>query len=453
MRCSFTKLFSKAKTFELTPHRILLLSYISLIITGSFLLYVPLSATKSVSYLDALFTATSATTVTGLVVLDTEKDLTFFGKLVVLILIQLGGLGYMTLTTYFLIVLRRKLSLRDRLILAESFNYPGIYGLVRFVKRIIPVVFLIEFLGALALFPSFLLSLKDPQEALFVSVFHSVSAFNNAGFSTFSSNLMNFKGNSFFNVVIVSLIFLGGIGFYVIYEIIIYTKGEMKRLSTHTKLVLMSSFALIFSGFFLLFIDLRNFHNLSFKEKVMASFFHSISARTAGFNTIDISMLSEASQFVLINLMFVGASPGGTGGGIKTVTAIVVFLAIVSYLRGRDDVIVLGRRLVNTQVNKAMVILSLAFVYCTFMALTIAEVENIKLLPALFETVSAFSTVGLSLGNPDGLSLCADFSPFGKILIILTMIIGRVGVLGFMLALLGKEKPNSVNFPEARLLI
>jgi trk system potassium uptake protein TrkH len=439
------------KNFEWTPHRILLTSYLVVILIGSVLIY--LSTTRPISYLDALFTATSATTVTGLVVLDTEKDLNFFGKVVVLALIQIGGLGYMTLTTYFFISLRKRLGLRDRLMLAESFNYPGMHGLVRFIKRIIPIVFFIEFLGMLALFPPFLFKLRDPANAFFASLFHSVSAFNNAGFSTFSDNLMGFRGDLWVNVVISLLIVLGGIGFYTIYELILYRRGELRRLSTHTKLVFLSSILLILSGFFVLLPDLWRFREFTVGERLMASLFHSISARTAGFNTIDIGKLSEASQFVLINLMFVGASPGGTGGGIKTITAVVVFLAVFSYIRGRPEVVVFGRRLIDAQVHRAMVIFSLAFAYNTFMAIILTELEGIKLLPALFETVSAFATVGLSLGNPDGLSLSADFSPLGKGLIILTMIAGRVGVLGFMLALVGREKPSHVRLPEARVLL
>ncbi|MFN3599505.1 MAG: TrkH family potassium uptake protein [Aquificaceae bacterium] len=439
------------KNIEWTPHRILLLSYLVVIMVGSALIY--LSANIRISYIDALFTATSATTVTGLVVIDTEKDLSLWGKLVILLLIQVGGLGYMTLTTYFLVALRKKIGLRDRLILSESFNYPGVHGLVRFLKRIVPLVFFIEFLGALALFPSFLLKLKDPFNALFASLFHSISAFNNAGFSTFSDNLTRFKGDLWVNLIISLLIVLGGLGFYVIYEVILYWKGELKRLSTHTKLVFLSSGFLILLGFFVLLYDLWRFKSLSLGEKVLASLFHSISARTAGFNTIDISKLSEASQFLLINLMFIGASPGGTGGGIKTITATVIFLATISYIKGRTDVRVFGRRLMESQVHRAMVILSLAFAYNTFTAILLAELEGIRLLPALFEAVSSFATVGLSLGNPQGLSLSADFSPLGKAIIILNMLVGRVGLLGFMLALVGKSKPSHIKLPEAKLLI
>lgn len=441
------------KTFELTPHRTVLLSYLLLILMGSIVLELPICTTRPISYLDALFTATSATTVTGLVVLDTEKDLTLFGKVFILFLIQLGGLGYMTFTTYFIISMKRRIGLRERLIMAESFSYPGMHGLVRFVRRIIPLVFLLELMGAAMLFPSFISRSEDPLEAFWVSLFHSVSAFNNAGFSTLSENLTGFRGDLWLNFVISILIFLGGIGFYVIYEFVLYRKGEVRRLSTHTRLVLLSSALFILVGFILLLLDIIRINNLSTGEKLLTSLFHSLSARTAGFNTINLSELSEASQFVLINLMFIGASPGGTGGGVKTVTVVLVVLSVVSYIRGQSDVVVFGRKVPDWQVHKAMVILSLAFLYNTAVALLLSEVENLRLLPALFETVSAFATVGLSLGNPQGLSLSADFSTFGKILIIITMVAGRLGVLGFMLALLGKERQSHIKFPEARLLL
>lgn len=436
-----------------TPHRVLLFSYLISILVGSLLLYLPISTTRSISYLDALFTSTSAVTVTGLVVLDTERDLTLFGKFILLLLIQLGGLGYMTLTTYFLITLRRKIGLRERLILAESFNYPSVYGLVRFTKRMLPIIFLVEFLGALLLLPSFLLKIEDPLTSIFMSLFHSVSAFNNAGFSLFSDNLVRFRQDLWLNIVVCLLIILGGLGFFVLYELLLYWRGGVKRLSTHTKLVLLSSLFLILLGFFVLFLDIYGWHELSLKERILASLFHSVSARTAGFNTVDLSKLSEASLFMLINLMFIGASPGGTGGGIKIITASVIFLTVLSYIRGQREVVFLGRRLMDSQIHRAMVILSLGFAYTTLMALFLSEIEGKKLIPILFEVVSAFSTVGLSVGNPQGLSLSADFSPVGKILIILTMITGRVGVLSFMLALAGKGKVSHVSYPEARLLL
>ena len=438
---------------EWTPHRIILTSYLVAILLGSLLLYLPFSTTKPISYIDALFTSTSAITVTGLVVLDTEKDFTLFGKLVILTLIQLGGLGYMTLSTYFFITLGRRIGLRERLMLAEAFNYPGMYGLVRFTKRMLPVIFFIEFVGAFVLFPFFLFELKEPSLAFFSALFHSVSAFNNAGFSIFSDNLVKFRGDIGINLVIILLIILGGLGFYVIYELLLYRMGEVRRISTHTKLVLITSFILIVLGSAGLLLDISRWSDLSLKEKIMASVFHSVSARTAGFNTIDIGKLSEPSKFLLVILMFIGASPGGTGGGIKTITAAVIFLAVLSYTRGFQEVRVFGRRLVDAQIHRAMVILSLAFGYTTFMAFLLSEVEKQKLLPTLFEVVSAFSTVGLSVGNPQGLSLSADFSPVGKLLIILTMVVGRVGILSFMFALAGKEKVSHVKYPEARVLL
>ncbi|WP_448587412.1 TrkH family potassium uptake protein [Thermocrinis sp.] len=437
----------------MTAHRIILISYLIIILVGTLLLYLPISTKDGISLIDALFTATSATTVTGLIVMDTEKAFTPFGKLVILVLIQIGGLGYMVFTTYFLVTFRKKVSFRDRVILAEAMDYPGLYGLVRFLKRTIPLVFFIEFVGALLLFPGFLFHSKNPGESLVMSVFHSVSAFNNAGFSLLSSNLTPFVGNLWMNLILSLLIILGGLGFYVLYEMILYFRKEVNRLSTHTKLVLLSSGVLILVGFLVLLLEFREWKNLSLVEKLTASFFQSVSARTAGFNTVDVAKLSEASLFWLVILMFIGASPGGTGGGIKTTTATVILISVISYIRGKGQVVIFGRRLTEDIINKAMIILSLSFAYVTFASLIITELEGGKLLPVLFEVVSAFSTVGLSVGTPEGLSLSANFSTIGKMLIIITMLMGRIGVLSFMLAIYGKGEESRVRPPEARILL
>ncbi len=436
-----------------TPHRVILFSYILLIALGTFLLKLPFSTTRGISFIDALFTSTSAVTVTGLVVLDTQRDFTPLGKAVILLLIQVGGVGYLTMTTYTLVLLRRKVGLKERLLLSESLNYPGIYGLIRFAKRVIPIIFLLELVGFLLLLPSMYAHSKDILHALFDALFHSVSAFNNAGFSTFSNNLMDFRSDVMVNLSVALLVVLGGLGFFVLYELLARVRGEIRHLSTHTKLVVLSSSLLILLGFLVILLDAYRWQELSWKEKLLVSFFHSVTSRTAGFNTIDISKLSEATLFFIANLMFVGASPGGTGGGIKTLTAVVIFLAIYSYIRGRGEVVVFERSIPPRVVYKAMVILSLSFAYTTLASLVISEAERKPLLHSLFEVVSAFATVGLSVGNPQGLSLCADFSPLGKLIIILTMLIGRVGVLSFVLAISGREKESRIRHPEARILL
>ncbi len=294
---------------------------------------------------------------------------------------------------------------------------------------------------------------NDVYSALFDSVFHSISAFNNAGFSTFSNNLMDFRSDVLVNLVVCFQVIVGGMGFFVIYDLIAKAKKEVMHLSTHTKVVLVSSTVLVILGFLVIFIDVNHWQDMSIKEKILVSFFHSVVSRTAGFNTVDIYKLSESTLFFIVNLMFVGASPGGTGGGVKTVTMAVIFVAIYSYVRGKDESVIFERAISHNTIYKAMVILSISFTYTTLSTLLIGWMEKKPLLHSLFEVVSAFSTVGLSVGSSSGLSLSADFSPLGKLIIIMTMIVGRVGILSFMFAISGKQKVGFLKHPEARILI
>ncbi len=440
---------------KINPYRTLLLSFGLTILVGSFLLYLPVSVKREISYLDALFTATSAVTVTGLTVLNTAEDFTMFGKFVILILIQIGGLGYMTLSTFFLILLRRRVGLKERLIVSEALEYPSLYGLVRFLKRVFAFVFTVEIFGAVLLSTYF--GIKGVENPLFNGLFHAVSAFNNAGFSTFKNGLIDFRGDVFVNTVVISLIVLGGIGFFVINEIYLFLGRKIRNLSLHTHIVLLMTFILIFFGTLgLIFTEWGNskgIWNYSLKEKLLSSLFMSVSARTAGFNTVDVANLSESSQFLLSLLMFIGASPGGTGGGIKTTTFGVIIIAIYSYIRGREQAVVFNRSISERVIKRALVILSLSVFYITFVNLLLDKIENKDFLATLFEVISAFSTVGLSFGNPQGLSFCADFSPLGKIIIMITMLVGRVGILGFAIALMKRETVQHVRYPEGRILV
>ncbi len=436
----------------MTPHRIILLSYLVVIAIGTFLLYLPISTHRGISFIDALFTATSAISVTGHVVVDIASTFTSFGKLVILLLIQIGGLGYMGITTYFLVLLRKKLSLRDRILLAESVNYPGMHGLVRFLKRIVPFVIGIELFCTLLLFPLFLKHFDLPT-SLAMSVFHSVSAFNNAGFNILPEGLSPFMGSLWLNLVFSLLIILGGLGFYVIHELILYHKKEIQRLSTHTKLVLTSTLFLLVAGFLILLIDTIRWDGYGLKEKLLIAFFHSVSSRTAGFSTVDLKEFSEGALFFLVVFMFVGTGPGGTGGGIKITTAVVIILVVHSYLRSSGQMTVFGRRIPEDTIQRAITIFVLSFTYTTLATLFLTHIEKTPLLPTLFEVVSAFSSVGLSLGNPQGLSYCADWSSVGKSVVIITMLMGRMGIMSFMLALYGRGEQSRIKPPEARLLL
>lgn len=439
-----------------SPPRIILISYLIITFFGSILLYLPVSTTRDISYLDAVFTAVSAITDTGLIVLNTAKDFSAFGKLIILLLIHIGGLGYMTFTTFFLLTFRQKITFKDRLILAESLNYPGAGGLIKFLSRVFVFVIVIELLGVILLLTGFMKN-HSFLSALKLSIFHSISAFNNAGFSLLSNNLIDYRQNLIINTTIAFLIVVGGLGFFVINDLYLFFRKEVKRLSNHSIIVIFSSLYLIFFGAILIIIfEYTNYLGLwkyGWFDRIVSAIFHSISTRTAGFNTIDISGFTDATLSIMTALMFVGASPGSCGGGIKTTTITVIFLAIVNYVRGSTTVNFNYRKINVEQVYKSLVIFSFSFLYITFMAIFISKLEHINYTYSLFEVVSAFSTVGLSVGNGDVLSLCAKFTPMGKIIIMSTMFIGKIGLLSFVVALSKKPKESRIKYPEARILI
>jgi len=380
------------------PVQIILLSYLLLIAVGTLLLLYTPTTRHGINVIDAFFMVTSAVTVTGLVVVDPVADFTLLGQLLILLLIQTGGLGYMALTTFFLVILGRRIGIRERLILAESLNYPGIYGLVRFLKRVILFAFGIEALGFLLLLPPFLREFPT-AEAVFFALFHAVSAFNNAGFCLLSGGL---EGR------------IGILSF------------AMALIGREREPVLRRP-----------------------EARLLTTLFLSVSSRTAGFSTVDLESLSESSLFLLMMLMFVGASPGGTGGGIKTT---VIFLAVCSYIKGKGEVRVFERSVGTEQIYRAMVILSLSILFISFTNLLIDRLEEKDFLSTFFEVLSAFSTVGLSVGDGRGLSFSSQFGTAGKLLIALSMIVGRIGILSFAMALIGREREPVLRRPEARLL-
>jgi len=421
-----------------------------IIIIGAFLLNLPIASVdgREISWFDALFTATSATCVTGLIVLDTGKDFSLFGQWVILILLQIGGLGIMTFSTMFAFLLGKKITLRQRLILQESLNQFSIGGLVRFAKYILIFAFIFEFAGSLFLY-YFWHNLPTNHHPLFLSVFHAVSAFCNAGFSLFSDSLVRFNTHPAVNLIFIILIIIGGLGFLVLLEIIEYP--IKKKLSLHSKIVLQTSFFLVILGVGAIFF-LEN-HNadtlglLSFPGKIMSSFFQSITARTAGFNTLATSRLSNASLFFIILLMFIGASPTSTGGGIKTTTFSVLLLNAFASLRGKNNLYIYKRRIPIDVVKKAWEIAFLSLTWVVIMLILLSHVEKLRFIELFFELISAIGTVGLSTGITSSLSLT------GKLIIILTMFFGRLGPLALAFSLVTKRKSELIEYPEEKLMV
>jgi len=408
----------------------LAVSFIVTILVGTLLLLFPFS-TKSghISLIDALFTSTSAVCVTGLVVQDTSTYFAPTGQVIILILFQLGGLGIMTFSTMILLAAGRKISIKDTIIIQEGFHHVAPKDFRSLIRNIFFFTLFIELAGTLFLFLHFLRDTPWPR-ALYHSFFHAVSAFCNAGFSLFSDSFISYKGDVLVNTTVVILIVLGGLGFLVLQEgkeiLFVLFKRKKRHLSLHTKLVLILTLILIVLSFVFFFLIERNHSLKTFAggEKALSSLFQVITPRTAGFNTIDLSYLSSASVFLLILLMFIGASPGSTGGGVKTSTMGVIFAFLKSKIAARESVSIFRRTLPFPLVTRAFLVisLSLSIIFLSSFILLLSE-PTVSLREVLFEVFSAFSTVGLSLG------LTQKLSALGKIVITLTMYIGRIGPL------------------------
>ena len=436
----------------MVPSRVLVFGFAIVILLGALLLTLPQATydRMGLSFLNAVFTATSAVCVTGLVVVDTATTFTHFGQWVILLLIQVGGLGFMTFATLFAMILGKKITLKERLLLQEALNQVSVEGIVRLTKSVLQISFAIETLGALILtlrwYPDF-----GWSKALYYGIFHSISAFNNAGFDLFGnfSSLTAFVGDPIINITIMLLIILGGLGFIVLADLL----APQKKLKLHTKIVLQVSGALILLG--AVFILVMEFANpktlgpLSIGTKVLAAFFQSVTTRTAGFNTIDISNMYGTTLLSMIVLMFIGASSGSTGGGIKTTTFMTIVLSVLSTYRNNLHVVFKGRTIPREVIKKAWAITTSA-AFLIFIILSIlSHSENSDLQTLLFEVTSAFGTVGLSLGITPHLSV------LGKSAIILTMFIGRVGplTLAFFLTQRRDTQATQIKYPDERIMI
>ena len=444
---------------RMTVPRTICLGFLVVISLGSLLLTLP-SAVTGGSWgnpLVALFTSTSAVCVTGLVVVDTGTYFSSFGQAVIVALIQIGGLGYMTATTLLLLLLGQRLKLKDRVAIQQSMDQTELAGGKALLPSIIAMTMVFEIAGVFCFYPIFRGEYGAGQ-SLWLSVFHSVSAFNNAGFSLFFDNIIGYQDHLWINLIISLLIIFGGLGYEVIVEMFMglrtYVKGSRKRLnlSLNYKIVTSTTLVLLILGTLALFATEFNnpdtLGNLPLPIKLLAAWFQSVVARTAGFNSIDIGAMGNASLFTMIALMFIGASPGGTGGGIKTTTFRILLVCTLAVLQGKEKVLCYQRQIPPTRVLKtvAVVVGSGLVVILATMLISISNPE-LNFIAVLFETVSAFATVGLSTG------ITAKLSAFSQVVIIVTMYLGRVGVLLFMAALLGDPKPTVVQYPEEDLLI
>ena len=387
------KILEWIRAANFTAAQIVPVVFLSVILLGSLLLMTPFASTgRAVRFIDALFTMTSAVCVTGLIVLDTPKDFTIFGQLVILAGIQLGGLGYSTMATLLLLAVGRRIGLRQRMMMMEVLSTLSMEGLVRYVKIIVVITLLVEAAGASLLAIRFA-SDMEPLRAIYLGIFHAVSAFNNAGFSLFSENLIPYRSDLLVNLTISLLIILGGIGFLVFRDILDNFHGERVRFSTHTKLAFLVTGLLIVGGTAGLWgFEIHNDKTLAALptgEQIMVAYFHSVSARTAGFNTVDLGLMSKPALYLLILLMLVGGSPGSTAGGIKTTTIGIIVASLWGMLRGRADVMMFHRRIPQEIVIKSFVLAALAWGVVTGFNMVLSYSESKEFLRILFEVASA----------------------------------------------------------------
>jgi trk system potassium uptake protein TrkH len=434
---------------KLKPSTLIAVSFFLIILTGGILLSLPISSTTGTptNFLNAYFTSNSATCVTGLVVLDTGVHFSLFGLIVIICLMQIGGLGYMTFSVFAMLVLRKKLFVSERIMMQEALNIYSGKEVADILKKIFAIVFTIEGIGVLILFLRWAPELGVGKGILY-AVFHAVSAFNNAGFALPPNfaNLSPYVTDIIINLTITTLIIIGGIGFIVISDVL---KG--RKLSLHSKIVLTTTALLIILGtaaiLFFEFSNPKTLGNLPLGGKILASYFQAVTPRTAGFNTINNGALFAPTLILTMFLMFIGASPGGTGGGIKTSTFAVLLGTIRATLKGLKDTVMFRRRVPHETVRRAFTITTLSVFVIVTAILLLNYFDKFSLMESAFEVFSAFGTVGLSMG------ITPKLSSIGKIVIIVVMFIGRVGPLSLALTLLIQQKEPKVEYPKESISI
>ncbi|MCF7883303.1 MAG: TrkH family potassium uptake protein [Candidatus Cloacimonetes bacterium] len=435
------------------PPILVLYSFILAIFIGSLLLMLPAATVngEETTLLGALFTSTSATCVTGLIVYDTGTHFTIFGQIIILMLIQIGGLGIMTISSAFAILLGQNLTLKSENMIQNVVGESNKLDMLSLIRNIVLVTFMFELIGVMILYLSFQNEVYSTGKAIYHAVFHSISAFCNAGFSLYSDSFMAYKSNLNVNFVITGLIIFGGIGFPVLVDIkkSLFNKFRVSRLSLHSKIVLTSTVILILIGTIAFFISEYNneMERMNLKDRMLTSYFQSVTTRTAGFNTIDNANISKGSVFISAILMFIGASPGSTGGGIKTTALVIILVAVLSLFRGHQDVNVFKRKVSIDIIKRVMALIALSVGLLSIMIYLLLLIEPFGFEQILFEAFSAYGTVGLSMG------ITASLSSLGKIIIILLMYFGRVGLLTLIFALSKNIDKTHFSYTEEKIII
>lgn len=458
----------------MTIPRTICLGFLVVITAGTILLALPQASTQAWNWnhlIVALFTSTSAVCVTGHAVVDTGTYFTFFGQIVMLALVQIGGLGYMTATTFLLLLLGRKFGLKEKVAIQQALDRTGLQGAVQVLRSIAATTMLFEITGIFLLWAVFASDARldgelyngrfaDSSARLWLAIFHSISAWNNAGFSLFSDNLIGYQAVPLLNLTITGLIIFGGIGYDVILELYLWLRDRVQyrskctilslnfRVAVSTTLIMLSLGTIAF-----LLVEQQNPATLgpmNFPTRLLSAWFQSVTPRTAGFNTIDIGKMTTAGLFITIALMFIGGSPGGTAGGIKTTTLRVLTSCTKAILQGKEEVTLYDRQIPLPLILKAIGVTIGSIAAVVFMTILIALFDpDIPFINILFDTVSAFGTVGLSTG----MTFDPNLSNYSKLVLVAMMYIGRVGVLLLMAAVLGDPKPSFVRYPEENLLV
>ena len=444
----------------LSTTQIILLSFLVVVLLGSILLALPISSANGIAvpYIDALFTATTSTCVTGLVTLPTFSTWSLFGQIVILFLIQIGGLGIITIMSGIMILLNKKFGIEDRLLIQDSFNLNTMSGLSKFIKKVLLGTLIIEFIGAL--WYMFVFVPEFGLNGIWISIFTSVSAFCNAGIDIIGDNsLCNYATNPIVNITTSFLIVLGGLGYIVWWDVIRVfgnrtskNKHIFRHLTLHSKIAIVATGMLIVAGGLLFFIfeysNPSTIANMSVFDKLQVSFFQSITTRTAGFASISQESLTSASSFTSLILMSIGGSPVGTAGGMKTVTLVVLICSAFATIRNKKDVALFGRSISQFSIRKAIAVYVMFMAICISSTLLLMYTQNGSMLDVIYETVSATATVGLSRGFTSSLDI------FGKLVIIITMYLGRVGPISLAVALGSKnESQNVVSEPMEEISI